>query len=84
MFNPQLERESTKPTIMEELNSLILQLSGYVGALRKGQLGLDANDPHYKEITAALREVRDNIEWCLTLKPELEENGVLKRNPKLE
>jgi hypothetical protein len=45
---------------MDELNSLILQLSGYVGALRKGQLGLDANDPHYKEITAALREVRSS------------------------
>ena len=64
------------------LEALIQQLTKYVGALQVEESHLRPDDPHYQEIVAALKEVESNLEWCLTLKPELEENGILKRNPK--
>ena len=64
---------------METLEDLITQLSGYVGKLQVERTRLKPEDSHYKEIAAALQEVRDNLEWCLTLKPELDEQGYLKR-----
>jgi hypothetical protein len=63
---------------MKSLEYLVLQLSDYIGKLQVQQHKLKPDSVEFKEIKAALQEVRDNLEWCLTLKPELDENGCLK------
>lgn len=63
---------------MTRLEDLVSQLSEYVGELLVEKNNLTEDHPHYKEIDDAIKEIKANLEWCLALKPELEEIGALK------
>ncbi|AGG54513.1 hypothetical protein CYYG_00011 [Cyanophage SS120-1] len=63
---------------MNRLEDLVAQLSIYVGQLLVERSHLTEDHPHYKEICDSIEEVRKNLEWCLAMKPELEDIGAIK------
>ena len=58
----------------QRLVDLMSQLSAYVGRLQVEKMRFKDGDPELKEIEDALEEVRSNLDWVLSMEPELEES----------